>query len=330
MDEVPRLARAGAPECAALANRLRKNGRHWGKWARRKGISCYRVYDRDIPELALAIDRYGDFVHAQRYAERWASIADVDPAAEARADDAVSAAIAEGLGCDPARVVLKTRARQRGSAQYTATGAAGEPMVVTEGGLRFEVNLGAYLDTGLFLDHRDTRALVRARASGRHLLNLFAYTGSFSVYAAAGGAARSLTVDMSRTYQHWTRRNFLLNGIDLKRHALACEDVFAFLARAVAQRARFDLVVLDPPSFSNSKRMAGPFDVQRDHPALLRQCLALLAPDGELYFSNNRRGFRLDPGIESAACFEEITAQTVPEDFRRHRPHRCWRVTKGA
>lgn len=326
MDGSPWKARPDGPNCAALANRLRKNSRHWGKWARRHGISCYRVYDRDIPEFALAIDRYGDWVHAQRYAERWASVAD---AGEARHDAAVVAAIAEGLDGDPARVVLKTRARQRGSAQYNATGASGEPMIVTEGGLRFEVNLGAYLDTGLFLDHRDTRTLVRSRAAGRHVLNLFAYTGSFSVYAAAGGAARSLTVDMSRTYQHWTRRNFLLNGLDFKRHALACEDVLAFLARAVAQRARFDLIVLDPPSFSNSKRMAGSFDVQRDHPALLRQCLALLAPDGELYFSNNRRGFRLDSALESEAGFAEITAQTVPEDFRRHRPHRCWRVTRA-
>ena len=329
MADGPWKARPAEADCAALANRLRKNGRHWGRWARRNGISCYRVYDRDIPELALAIDRYGDWVHAQRYAERWAWVADADAAADARHTAAVAAAIAEGLDTDPARVVLKTRARQRGSAQYTATGAAGEPMIVTEGGLRFEVNLGAYLDTGLFLDHRETRALVRARAAGRHVLNLFAYTGSFSVYAAAGGAARSLTVDMSRTYQHWTRRNFLLNGIDFKRHALACEDVLVFLARAVAQRARFDLIVLDPPSFSNSKRMAGSFDVQRDHPALLRQCLALLAPDGELYFSNNRRGFRLEPALDGEARFEEITARTVPEDFRRHRPHRCWRVTRG-
>jgi 23S rRNA (cytosine1962-C5)-methyltransferase len=318
---------APGPDCAALANRLRKNARHLGRWARRHDVSCYRVYDRDVPEFPLAIDRYGEWVHAQRYAERWASVAD-DGAADAARDAAEAAAIAAGLGTEPARVVLKTRARQRGSAQYAATGAASEPMIVTEGGLRFEVNLGAYLDTGLFLDHRDTRALVRSRAAGRHVLNLFAYTGSFSVYAAAGGAARSLTVDMSRTYQHWTRRNFLLNGIDFRRHALACEDVLVFLARAVAQRARFDLIVLDPPSFSNSKRMTGSFDVQRDHPLLLRQCLALLAPDGELYFSNNRRGFRLDPALESEACVEEITARTVPEDFRRHRPHRCWHVRK--
>lgn len=323
MPENAPLPRDPGPDRAALANRLRKNARHLGKWARRHDVTCYRVYDRDVPEFPLAIDRYGEWVHAQRYAERWASIAD-----DAAHDAAEVAAIAEGLGTDPARVVLKTRARQRGTAQYTASAAGGAPMVVAEGGLRFEVNLGAYLDTGLFLDHRDTRALVRSRAGGRHVLNLFAYTGSFSVYAAAGGAARSLTVDMSRTYQHWTRRNFLLNGVDFRRHALACEDALVFLARAVAQRARFDLIVLDPPSFSNSKRMAGSFDVQRDHPLLLRQCLALLAPDGEIYFSNNRRGFRLDPALASDARFEEITARTVPEDFRRHRPHRCWQVTR--
>jgi len=136
-------------------------------------------------------------------------------------------------------------------------------------------------------------------------------------------------VDMSQTYQRWTRRNFVLNDLDFRRHSLVCEDVLEFLAEAVARRARFDLIVLDPPSFSNSKRMQGTFDVQRDHPALVRQCLALLAPDGEIYFSNNRRGFRLDAALAQEAAFEEITARTVPPDFARHRPHRCWRVTRG-
>jgi 23S rRNA (cytosine1962-C5)-methyltransferase len=308
-----------------LANRLRKNARHWGKWARRNGIECYRVYDRDIPEFPLAIDRYGDWVHAQLFAAPWASVDD----AEAPADADLAPVIAQALDADPARVVLKTRARQRGTAQYGREGTPGRPMVVTEDGLRFEVDLHAYLDTGLFLDHRQTRALVRARAAGRFALNLFAYTGSFSVYAAAGGAARSVTVDLSQTYQRWTRRNFVLNGLDFRRHSLVCADALEFLADAVARRARFDLIVLDPPSFSNSKRMQGTFDVQRDHAALVRQCLALLAPDGEIYFSNNRRGFRLDAGLASEALFEEITARTVPPDFARHRPHRCWRVTQA-
>jgi 23S rRNA (cytosine1962-C5)-methyltransferase len=308
-----------------LANRLRKNARHWGKWARRNGIECYRLYDRDVPEFPLAIDRYGDWVHAQSFAARWASVGE----GSAAPDAALAPVIAEALEVEPRRVVLKARARQRGTAQYGREARRGESFVVHEGGLRFEVNLDAYLDTGLFLDHRQTRALVRERADGRFVLNLFAYTGSFSVYAADGGAARSVTVDMSQTYQRWTRRNFVLNDVDFKRHTLVCEDVLGFLAEAVARRARFDLIVLDPPSFSNSKRMDTTFDVQRDHPALVRQCLALLAPDGELYFSNNRRGFRLDADLASEAAFEEITARTVPPDFARHRPHRCWRVTKG-
>ena len=314
-----------ARSAAALLNRLRKNARHWGKWARRNGIECYRLYDRDVPEFPLAIDRYGDWVHAQSFAARWASVGE----GSAAPDAALAPVIAEALEVEPRRVVLKTRARQRGTAQYGREARRGEPFVVKEGGLRFEVNLDAYLDTGLFLDHRQTRALVRERADGRFVLNLFAYTGSFSVYAADGGAARSVTVDMSQTYQRWTRRNFVLNDVDFKRHTLVCEDVLGFLAEAVARRARFDLVVLDPPSFSNSKRMDTTFDVQRDHPALVRQCLALLAPDGELYFSNNRRGFRLDPELAQEAAFEEITARTVPPDFARHRPHRCWRVTRG-
>jgi 23S rRNA (cytosine1962-C5)-methyltransferase len=316
---------SGQADATDPANRLRKNARHWGKWARRNGIECYRIYDRDIPEFPLAIDRYGAWIHAQSFAARWASVGE----AEAAPDADVAPLIAQALDLDAAHVVLKTRARQRGTAQYAREAAAGAPLVVHEGGLRFEVNLHAYLDTGLFLDHRATRALVRERAAGRFVLNLFAYTGSFSVYAADGGATRSVTVDMSQTYQHWTRRNFLLNAVDFKRHALVCEDVLQFLADAVAKKARFDLIVLDPPSFSNSKRMRETFDVQRDHPALLRQCLALLAPDGELYFSNNRRGFRLDSALEQDARFEEITARTVPPDFARHRPHRCWRVTRG-
>jgi 23S rRNA (cytosine1962-C5)-methyltransferase len=310
------------PDYAPLLNRLRKNARHWGKWARRRGIECYRVYDRDMPEFPLAVDRYGERVHAQSFAPPWESVGEAS--AE---DEALRATVAEALEVDVPRVVLKTRARQRGTAQYAASEAPDERFVVHEGGLRFEVRLGRYLDTGLFLDHRETRALVRELAAGRAVLNLFAYTGSFSVYAAAGGALGSLTVDMSRTYQSWTRRNFLLNGVDLKRHRLLCADVLTFLDDAVARGARFDLIVLDPPSFSNSKRMRDTFDVQRDHPRLLRRCLRLLAPDGELYFSNNRRGFRLDAALEQEARFDEITARTVPEDFGRHRPHRCWRIT---
>ncbi|MFM1892476.1 MAG: ribosomal large subunit methyltransferase [Pseudomonadota bacterium] len=302
---------------ADLGNRLRKNARHWGKWARREGLEAYRLYDRDIPEFPYAIDRYGDYVQVQEFErdQPWA----------AAQRSAHLAAMAEALQLPADHLVFKQRRRQRGSAQYEKTATPGHRFPVRERELRFEVNLGRYLDTGLFLDHRDTRRLVGAAAAGRTCLNLFAYTGSFTVYLAAGGAQRTVTVDMSHTYQAWTRRNLLLNGIDdFKRHRLVGEDVLQFLQQAVAARARFDLIVLDPPSFSNSKRMQDTFDVQRDHPQLLRQTLRLLAPDGLLYFSTNRRGFRLDAGICEAAHTEEITRLTVPPDFRRHLPHRCW------
>jgi 23S rRNA (cytosine1962-C5)-methyltransferase len=227
-------------------------------------------------------------------------------------------------------VVIKLRLRQRGKSQYERLVDDAPSFTVGERGLRFEVNLRRYLDTGLFLDHRDTRQWVREHAAGRTFLNLFAYTGSFSVYAAAGGARRTVTVDMSHTYQAWSRRNLAHNRLDdTERHSFVQADVLEFLDRMRQAGARFDLIVLDPPSFSNSKRMRETFDVQRDHVELLRRTLALLAPGGDLLFSNNRKGFRLDAQIAELADVDEITAQTVPQDFRRHAPHRCWRMRDG-
>jgi len=200
---------------------------------------------------------------------------------------------------------------------------------IDERDLRFEVNPTAYLDTGLFLDHRDTRRMVRERAAGKRFLNLFAYTGSFTVYAAAGGAKHSITVDMSNTYQAWSKRNLALNGLDDPgRHDFVQSDVVGFLERMHGQGEQFDLIVLDPPSFSNSKRMGGTFDVQRDQLALLSATLRLLTPGGELFFSNNRQGFRLDAGVGKLASVAEITRQTVPVDFKRQTPHRCWLLKK--
>lgn len=303
----------------ALLNRVAKNRRQRDRWARREAIEAYRLYDRDMPEFPLAIDRYADWLHVQVF-ERRRTFSDADL-------DIVRAALADALDVPPAQVVVKLRRRQRGSSQYERLHADAPSFTVAERGLRFEVNLLRYLDSGLFLDHRDTRRLVRERAAGQTFLNLFAYTGSFSVYAAAGGATRSVTVDMSKTYQAWSRRNLVRNGLDDPgRHSFVQSDALAFVARMRAARARFDLIVLDPPSFSNSKRMRATFDVQRDQFALLRDTCALLAPGGELLFSNNRQGFRLDPRINELADVDEITAQTVPIDFKRHTPHRCWRL----
>ncbi|PWB52315.1 MAG: SAM-dependent methyltransferase [Nitrosomonadales bacterium] len=310
---------------SAFSNRLRKNARHWGKWARRQGISCYRVYDRDIPEFPLAVDVYQDQAHLQEFDTGW----QMPDEAHAQWVEAVRENAAQALELPLQHITYKLRARQRGESQYEKTGSSGEDFVVEEGGHRFVVNLAAYLDTGLFLDHRITRHMVQERAAGKRFLNLFAYTGSFTVYAAAGGAASSVTVDMSNTYQDWSLRNFELNGMDLKRHKLVRADVFAYLEQARASGEKFDLIVMDPPSFSNSKKMQGVLDVQRDHPRLINACLELLAPGGELFFSTNLRSFKLDSAALASTQVKDISAQTVPEDFRNKKIHYCWLIGKS-
>jgi 23S rRNA (cytosine1962-C5)-methyltransferase len=303
-----------------LRNRLRRNARHWGKWARRRGIECYRVYDRDVPRFAYCVDVYGEHAHLQAY-RRHAGETDDIPVED------VAAVVAEALEAQVEHVHFKERARRRAGEQHDATGEAAEPFQVREGGLRFLVDLDSHLDTGLFLDHRATRTMVREEARGQRFLNLFCYTGSFTVYAASGGALSSVSVDLSNTYLAWAASNFALNGIEPDRHRLVRADALRWLGDA--SPASFDLIVLDPPSFSTSKAMADVLDVQRDHPALLGACARLLAPRGVLYFSTNLRTFALDPGAAAGLTAIEISSRTVPEDFRNRRIHRCWRMTKA-
>jgi len=309
-----------------LANRLRKNLRHLGKWARREGVTCYRVYDADLPEYALAVDLYEKWVHVQEYE----APPTIDPAvAQARLAGAM-AVIPEALGIPADRVALKVRRRQRGPAQYERHATTGQFHEVHEGGLRFLVNLTDYLDTGLFLDHRPTRAMLRHAARSRRFLNLFAYTGTASAYAAAGGAASTTSVDMSAVYLDWARRNLAANGFaDARRHRLVRADCLRWLAEAPA--AAFDLIFLDPPTFSTSKRMGErTLDVQRDHPELIRAVLRLLAPGGELIFSTNFRRFRMAQAALRGLQLEDITAATIPPDFARNpRIHACWRIRRG-
>jgi 23S rRNA (cytosine1962-C5)-methyltransferase len=309
---------------ADFRNRIAKNARHWGKWARRRGIECYRVYDRDIPEFAFALDVYGERAHLQQYRR---SAEEAGPPHDSWLRE-VHAAAAEALSLTPDRVVLKRRTQRRAGEQHEKTGAHGEDFVVHEGGRRFLVNLEAYLDTGLFLDHRNTRAMVAEEARGNRFLNLFCYTGSFTVYAATAGAAASVSVDLSNTYLEWARRNFTLNGIGTGEHALERADVLEWLEDAARARRRFDLIVLDPPAFSTSKAMTGTLDVQRDHPVLLDACAELLAAGGVLYFSTNLRTFRLDPHAGAGLTGADISARSVPEDFRNRRIHACWRFEK--
>ncbi|WP_274584480.1 class I SAM-dependent methyltransferase [Neisseria leonii] len=305
-----------------FANRLGKNIKHLMKWARRNQIEAWRLYDRDVPQFPFAVDIYGGRIHLQEYDTGWLLPPAEHEAWLAGAVEAVSFV----TGFAPAHIRLKRRERQKGREQYEKTGLAGEDFVVHEHGRRFWVNLDKYLDTGLFLDHRPTRKAVGEIAAGKRFLNLFAYTGSFSVYAATGGAAESETVDLSNTYLDWAARNFDLNGIDRKRHRIVRADVFQYLRDAAAAGRQFDLMVMDPPSFSNSKKMRDILDIQRDQQTLVDGAMRLLAPDGVLYFSNNLRSFTLDAGLAARYRVCDISRHSVPEDFRNKKIHQCWQI----
>jgi len=313
-----------------LRRRLAKRFRHLSKWARRQGIDAFRVYDRDIPEIPLVIDWYAGWLHVAEY-DRPHDRTEIEH--EVWLDRMVEAAAAE-LGVPPARAFLKARRRQRDGGQYGKVDDRRALVEVHEGGLAFECNLSDYLDTGLFLDHRVTRGLVRDEAAGKRFLNLFCYTGSFSVHAAAGGAAATTSVDLSNTYLDWTRTNLARNGFrDAGRHRIVRDEARAFLEhRARRGEPPFDLVVCDPPTFSRSARSEAPWDVERDHADLLELVARNLAPGGVVYFSTNFRRFHLDePRLAAAYTVREITRRTVPEDFRDGRPHRAWRlVAHGA
>lgn len=312
---------------AGFRNRVAKGFRHWSRWARRQDFGAFRCYDRDLPEFPVAIDCYvpadpslGMRLHLQEIDTAWVQ----EPQEHAAWLAAVCNASVEATGVVAQDVVVKQRPRRSGGRQHETTGAAGREFPVRECGHLFRVNLEAYLDTGLFPDHRRMRAMVGARAAGRRMLNLFAYTGSFTVYAAAGGATASDSVDLSNTYLDWARRNFTANGLDLDRHRLVRSDVLRWLPQAAAAGERYDLIVLDPPAFSHSKAMTEVLDVQRDHARLIRQCLDLLAPGGELFFSTNLRSFRLDATVAALSSCRDIGRQTRAEDYRDPRVHHAF------
>ncbi len=309
-------------DITAFANRLGKNAKHQLKWARRHSIEAWRLYDRDIPQYPFAVDVYGGQIHLQEYDTGW--LMQPEEYEEWLAE--VLEAVAFVTGFAPDTIHLKRRARQKGTQQYEKTGKAGEDFIVHEHGRRFWVNLEKYLDTGLFLDHRNTRRRVGEIAAGKRFLNLFSYTGSFSVYAATGGAVSSETVDLSNTYLDWARRNFALNGMDEAQHQIVRADVFQYLQTASEAGKQFDLMVMDPPSFSNSKKMLDILDIQRDHQKLIDGAMALLASDGLLFFSNNLRSFELDDAVMQKYAVKDVSKQSVPEDFRNKKIHQCWEI----
>jgi 23S rRNA (guanine2445-N2)-methyltransferase / 23S rRNA (guanine2069-N7)-methyltransferase len=315
------------PGKAMFANRLSKNLRHLRRWAAREGIHCYRLYDADLPEYAAAVDLYEDWAHVQEYAPPGT----VDPVRARRRLKEMMAAVPEVLGIPAEHVVLKVRRPQRGADQYQKLQHKGGYLEAREGGLRFLVNLTDYLDTGLFLDHRLTRGLIRDLAPGRRFLNLFAYTGSATVYAAAGGASSTTTVDLSARYLDWARSNLELNGLLGPGHSFIRADCLEWLSattRAPETVPAYDLIFLDAPAFSNSKSMSDTLDIQRDHAGLIGAAARFLSPQGILIFSTNLRHFKLDPGLASEFMVADMTKQTIPPDFSRNpRIHTCFRIT---
>lgn len=310
----------------AFANRLDKNVRHLRKWAKREEVTCYRVYDRDLHDYNVAVDVYEQFVHVQEY-ERPPKID--DKKAQARLDEVV-AHIPEALEVRPEDVYVKVRRRQRGGTQYEKLAEGGRFEEVTENGHTFLVNFTDYLDTGLFLDHRDTRAMIQDLAKGRTFLNLFAYTGSATVYAAKGGATSTTTVDMSNTYLDWAARNFERNGLAPDKHELVRADCLLWIPGGASERRTWDLIFLDPPTFSTSKKMDATFEVQRDHVTLINATAKLLSPDGVLIFSNNMRRFEMEHRALPGLHVKEITEKTIPLDFERNAHiHNAWMITRG-
>jgi len=314
------------PGAQMFANRLRKNLQRLDPWAERERIDCFRVYDADMPEYAFAIDLYGRaarHVYVQEYAPP--KTVNQESARERRRE--VLSVLPEVLSVPLAQVHSRVRKPQKGAEQYEKRESVAERHAVQEGGLKFWVNFRDYLDTGLFLDHRIVRDMLRSWAKDTDFLNLFCYTGSATVYAAAGGARSTTGVDLSNTYLDWAHENLLLNGFGGDNHELYRADCLAWLEEQESRGPRFDLIFLDPPTFSNSKRMEGVLDVQRDHVGMIRRSLKLLRPAGRLVFSTNYTRFKLDSGALEDLAIEDLSAATIPKDFERHaRIHRCFTV----
>ncbi|MCL1048098.1 bifunctional 23S rRNA (guanine(2069)-N(7))-methyltransferase RlmK/23S rRNA (guanine(2445)-N(2))-methyltransferase RlmL [Shewanella abyssi] len=306
-----------------FANRVKKNFKQLQKWAKKEGIDSYRLYDADIPEYNVAIDKYLDYVVIYEYA----APSEIPESVSKRRLTDVLIALPHAIGIDPNNIVLKTRERKKGISQYEKMNTNKLELITTEYGAKFKLNLKEYLDTGLFLDHRLTRKLVGEKSKGRSVCNLFAYTGTASVHAAMGGATSVTTVDMSNTYINWAKENFALNGLNDDKYQFVQANCLQWIKRT---HDRFDLIFVDPPTFSNSKRMEDSFDVLRDHVPLLSNLIKILNPGGEIVFSNNKRKFKMEiADLEAAGMvIKNIDNQTLPLDFKRNpQIHNTWLIT---
>lgn len=304
-------------------NRLQKVFKHISKQAQKQQISCYRIYDRDLPEFPLIIDVYKDCLYVSEYKSKH-KLSDEDYAAWLSGSLEIVSKI---TGIDKEHIFIKTRERQKGEKQYTKVNQQKTELIVNENGMSFIVNLSDYLDTGLFLDHRITRKMIKEMAPGKRVLNLFSYTGSFSVYAASGGAQKVTTVDLSKTYIHWAKRNMLYNKLfDAEKHEFIQEDVLQYLDKI--EPDSYDIIILDPPTFSNSKKMEDVLDIQRDHVKLINRCLQILSENGVLLFSTNYRNFILETEQIDTQKIKDITQKTTPFDFEGKLQRKCFLIEK--
>jgi 23S rRNA (cytosine1962-C5)-methyltransferase len=322
MEEItlPNIA-DGEDKSSPLANRIRKNYRHVRKWAKRTHTNCFRVYDRELPHYPLAIDFYDGRFCVQYFLR---SQEESEPPESLIQD--TQTALNLVFGAAPETIFWKTRKQRQRMEQYEKVAETRDYFTVIEYGVKFRVNLTNYLDTGLFLDHRETRHMVAQRAAGKRLLNLFAYTCSFSVQAAANGASFTKSVDMSNTYTAWGEKNFRLNGLPLDQNPVIRADCMVFLDQEIRSGNRYDLIVIDPPTISRSKKMSRIFDVQEDYIFLISKALKLLSPTGTIFFSTNSRKFSLDAAAFSDCTIKEVTEKTLPLDFHDPKIHRCWRI----
>jgi 23S rRNA (cytosine1962-C5)-methyltransferase len=304
-----------------IQNRIEKNYKHRAKIAKREGFEAFRIYEKDIPDFPFIVDVYKD--NAIIYEKRDDEI----DAEKFNHFEFIISAIKNILNIPEEKIIIKSRKRQVGDTQYTKLEERNELIPIQEYQASFLVNLHDYIDTGLFLDHRPLRQIVFKASEGKKVLNLFSYTGSISVMAALGKARQVTSVDMSTTYQDWARKNFEHNNIPLKEHNFITDSALEYLEKA---SQRFDLIILDPPTFSNSKKMDEDFEVEKDQVAVIKQCLRLLAPDGILYFSNNKKIFKIDPTVLEMANVQDITPKTIPEDYRNLKIHHCFKITHKA
>ncbi len=313
-------------EVPELKNRLLKNLKKLKPWLNKNQVNNFRVYDADLPEFNAAIDCYQNGKSVFMIVAEYAPPKTVDAEIASKRLNQLTHTLRQLFDLHREHIFIKRRERQKGKAQYMAKeNKSGKLILAQEGGLNFLLNPVDYLDTGLFLDHRLMRERIRSEAKGRRFLNLFAYTGSVSVYAAAGGAKSTCSVDLSANYLEWASKNFLANGFSLEHHGFESADVMQWIEE---DKQQYDLMFIDPPTFSNTKKKHLNFDVQSDHHALIEMAMRRLDPQGKCYFSTNFKKFELSPQLEVLFKVEEISKQTVSEDFLRRQPHRTWLIQK--